>query len=81
MKEQAFLMLPNQWSPVHVAEDGEIVFFYVRERKPADLPLLERLSFGKETLSNDAKRYLAERLIETTQKKQAIVIPLQREVE
>lgn len=81
MKEQAFLMLPNQWSPVHVAENGEIVFFYLRERKPADLPLLERLSFGKETLSNDAKRFLAERLIETTQKKQAIVIPLQREVE
>ena len=33
MKEQAFMMLPDLWSPIHVADDGQIVFFYYQEKK------------------------------------------------
>ena len=81
MKEEAFVMLTDQWSTIHVADDGEIVFFYLKEKRPVETPILEQLAFGKETLSADAGLYLAERLISAIQKKQAIVIPLQREVE
>lgn len=81
MKEQAFLLVPNEWSPIQVPADGQIVFFYLQEKKQDESPILEQLAFGKETLSADAQRFLAERLLETTIKKQAIVIPLQREIE
>jgi hypothetical protein len=81
MKEQAFLLVPNQWSPIYVPDDGQIVFFYLLEKKPHETPILEQLSFGKATLSADAQRYLGERLIETAQKKQAIVIPVEKEVQ
>ncbi|MES2273298.1 MAG: hypothetical protein V4487_03820 [Chlamydiota bacterium] len=81
MKEQAFLLVPNQWSPIHVAEEGQIVFFYLKEKKPCSTPLLDQMSVGKETLAADAKRYLAERLLETAKGKKSIVIPVERVVE
>ncbi len=81
MKEEAFIMMPNQWSPVRVADEGQIVFFYLQEKKRADTPILDLLSFGKETLASDAQRYLAERLLENAKGKNAIVIPLQGEKE
>ena len=76
MKEEAFTMLPNQWSSIHVAADGEIAFFYFQEKKPHQTPILEQLVMGKETIAADAQRFLAERLIFETKKKQSIVIPL-----
>lgn len=78
MKEQAFLMLPEIWSPVHVA-DGEVVFFYLQERKSNAAPILDHLNFGKEVLAADAQRFAAERLIQEIKKKQAILIPIQKE--
>lgn len=77
MQEEAFVMMPNQWSPVRVADEGQIVFFYLQERKMGEAPILDLLSFGKETLAADAQRFLAERLLETAKKKNAIVLPLQ----
>lgn len=81
MKEQAFLMLPGLWSPIHVAEDGQIVFFYLQEKKIGEAPILDQLSFGKETLAADAKIYVTERLLQTVKQKKAIVIPVQKEDE
>ncbi|MBX7066205.1 MAG: SurA N-terminal domain-containing protein [Parachlamydiales bacterium] len=81
MKEQAFMMLPDFWSPIHVADHGEIVFFYLQERKTNTAPILDQLAFGKETLSADAKVYATERLLEAVKKKHAIVIPVQKEDE
>lgn len=81
MKEQAFLMLPDLWSPIHVAEDGQIVFFYLQEKKSTPGPVLDQLVLGKETLAADAKLYFAERLLQTVKKKHAIVIPVQKEDE
>ena len=81
MKEEAFVMVPEQWSPIHVPPDGDISFFYFEEKKPHRDPILEQVLFGKETIAADAERYVAERLIETAKKKNAIVIPLQMEKE
>ncbi len=81
MKEQAFIMLQDLWSPIHVADDGEITFFYLKELKSGPAPILQQLSFGKETLAADAKKYVAEKLLKTLKKKNAIVIPTQNEGE
>ncbi|HSX11856.1 MAG TPA: hypothetical protein VLF94_09090 [Chlamydiales bacterium] len=79
MKEQAFLMLPEIWSPVHMDDEGQIVFFYLKEKKVNQAPILDQLNFGKETLAADAQRYVTERFLQTIKKKNAIVIPVQKE--
>lgn len=81
MKEQAFLMLPDFWSPIHVADNGQIVFFYLQEKKANPAPILDQLAFGKETLAADAKAFVTEKLIKVVKKKKAIVIPVQKEDE
>ena len=81
MKEQAFMMLPDFWSPIHVADNGQIVFFYLQEKKANPAPILDQLAFGKETLAADAKAFVTERLIKVVKKKKAIVIPIQKEDE
>lgn len=81
MKEQAFLMLPDLWSPIHVADNGEIIFFYLQEKKTTPSPILDQLAFGKETLAADAKAYVTEKLLKVVKKKNAIVIPVQKEDE
>jgi hypothetical protein len=81
MKEQAFLMLPDFWSPIHVADNGQIVFFYLQEKKVNPAPILDQLAFGKETLAADAKAFVTEKLIQVVKKKNAIVIPVQKEDE
>ena len=64
-----------------MAEDGEIVFFYLQERKSSPAPILDQLSIGKETLAADAKAYFAETFLQKVKEKNAIVIPLQKEDE
>ncbi|MGB7977529.1 MAG: hypothetical protein WCF19_00040 [Chlamydiales bacterium] len=81
MKEQVFLLSVGLWSPIHVAENGEVAFFYVQEKKTNPVPILDQLAFGKETLAADAKAYVAEKLLHAIKKKQAIVIPIQKEDE
>lgn len=79
MKEQAFMLNAGHWSPVHVADDGQVVFFYLEERKITPAPILDQLSFGKETLSADAKRFASEKILKTIKTKNAIMIPMQKE--
>ena len=81
MKEQAFMMLPEVWSPIHVDEHGEIVFFYLKERKTHADPILDQIVLAKQTLGADAKIYAAEKLLKKVKKKNAMVIPLEEEVE
>lgn len=81
MKEKAFVMVPKQWSPIHVPEDGDISFFYFEEKKVHSEPILEQLAFGKEMIAADAQRYLAERFLELTKKQNAICIPIQMDKE
>jgi hypothetical protein len=79
MTDEAFLMLPELWSPVHVADSGEVAFFYLKEKKAHQAPILDQLNFGKETLAADAQRFVADKLLQAVKKKQAIVIPVQKE--
>jgi hypothetical protein len=79
MKDQAFLMLPNVWSPIQVDESGEIVFFYLKERKTLETPILDQIPFGKQALAADAKAWVAERLLQKIKKEKAIVIPVKSE--
>ncbi len=81
MKEKAFIMLPDFWSPIHVADNGQISFFYLQEKKVNPAPILDQLLLGKQTLAADAKAYVAERLLKVVKTKKAIVIPVQKDNE
>lgn len=75
MKENAFVMMPNEWSPIRVPPDGELSFFYLIDKKPCENPVLDQIAFGKELIAADAQRFLAEKLLDSILKKQAIVLP------
>jgi hypothetical protein len=81
MREQAFFMIPNQWSGIHVAEDGKVAFFYMQEKSAKEAPILEELAFGKEVLAADAQRYTAEKLLDLVKEKEAIALILGGQVE
>lgn len=78
---KAFASSPNEWSEIRVSSDGDICFFYLKEKIPAAEPIFEQLSFGKETIGADAQRYVAERFLESLKLKKSIIIPLQGEQE
>ena len=75
MKENAFVMMPNDWSPIRVPPNGELSFFYLIDKKPCDNLVLDQISVGKELIAADAQRYLAERLLESIFQKHSIIIP------
>jgi len=75
MKEKAFAMTPNEWSPIRIPPQGEISFFYLVDKKPSDNLVLDQISFGKEMIAADAQRFLAQKLLETILEKQAIQLP------
>jgi hypothetical protein len=81
MAKEPFILVPNQWSPVHAANDGNVHFIFLKNRVSSEEPILEQLSFGKGILAADVHRVLAEKLLETMKEKRAIVIPLQPEQE
>ncbi len=81
MKEQVLIMMPGDWSPVHVPADGNITFFYFEKQKPHQEPILEQIAFGKEVIAFDAERYAAEALLSQIKQKNSIVIPIQKEKE
>lgn len=77
MKTLAFMMLPDQWSAIHVSDDGELSFFYLQQKKISEAPILEQLTANKELIAADAQRYLAMRLMEASKHK--IVIHKERD--
>ncbi len=81
MTKEPFILVPNQWSPVHTANDGAVHFIFLKNRFSSEEPILEQLSFGKAMLAADVHRVLAEKLLHTMRQKHAIVIPLQPEQE
>lgn len=76
MKEQVFIMMPNEWSPISVPADGNITFFYFDQRKETREPVLEQISYGKEVIAADAQRYVAKSLLSKLHLKKSIVIPV-----
>jgi hypothetical protein len=79
--KQPFILKTGEWSDVYVPPNGEIVFFFVKDRAQIDGPILDQIQHGKETLSSDAQCYLADQLIANALKKQAIVFPLKTTTE
>lgn len=76
MKEQVFIMTPNEWSPVYVPIDGNITFFYFDKKQETQEPILDQISFGKEVIAADAQRYVAKTLLSKAKQKKTIVIPV-----
>lgn len=70
MKNETPKMIPNQWSPLHVPMEGAISFFYLKERRPIQEPVLEQINFGYEILAADAQRVLARHLLEAIQQQE-----------
>lgn len=81
MQQQAYLLQPGEWSTVHVPSSGEIVFFFLQGKMISQEPVLEQMQFAKEALSKEAKRRLADRLLEIAMQKQALTVPLRIEGE
>lgn len=81
MTKQVFSMIPEQWSQMRVPEEGDIAFFYYAQKKMNGEPILEQMNMGKEIVAADAQRFAALNLLQTVQKKHAIVIPIQEEKE
>ena len=77
MKNEAFIMVPKEWSSIQVPPTGDISFFYLSEKHLPETPILEQIFFGKEILSADAQRYIAARFLESLKSKKSIVIPLE----
>jgi len=75
MKEKAFVMNSNEWSPIRVPPNGELSFFYLIDKKPCANPILDQISFGKELIAADAQLYLAEKLLESIFQNRSIILP------
>ena len=76
MREQVFIMMPNEWSPVYVPADGNVTFFYFERRQENQEPILEQISFGKEVIAADTQRYVTTTLLAKAKQKRSIVIPM-----
>ncbi len=81
MNQQPYVLQPGEWSPVHVPPNGEILFFFLKNREISTEPILDQIQFGKETLSLEAQRCFADRLLEIALQKHALVFPLRIEGE
>ena len=79
--KQPFILKPEEWSDIYVPLNGDIVFFFVKERMQKSEPIFDQLEGAKETLSNDVKGQLAQQLLDCAMKKQAIVLPVKAEEE
>ena len=79
MNNEAFMLIPNQWSPVHVPDNGHIIFFYLQERIFQQEPILSQLEAGRETLSRETKKALTKRMLNRIRNKNAVTLPMQKE--
>lgn len=77
MNNEAFLLLPDQMSPVHV-EGGQVVFFYL-EKRVEEEPVLVKIEGAKALIANRTENFLTRLLLDRIQKKNAVVIPMQKE--
>ena len=77
---EPFALKSDQWSDLNVS-DGEIAFFFLKERTAVPTPVFEQIQQGKQILAGDIKCLLAQQLLELALKKQAIIIPLAIEQE
>ncbi|HEY4255072.1 MAG TPA: hypothetical protein VGM34_01840, partial [Chlamydiales bacterium] len=79
MVKDAFSLPLAHWSAVHAPLDGPIAFFFLKERQKVEEPIFESLEFGHEVIASDVQRLLAERLLDSMLRENAIVIPMEKE--
>ena len=79
--KQPFILEPDHWSDVYVPPNGEIVFFFLKERNVVPSSVLDQIQQAKQTLSGDVQCLLTDQLLAMALKKQAIVLPLSIEQE
>ena len=68
MRNTIYKMKPGHFSPVAVPDSGNISFFYFEKTVPANEPILEQITLGKEILGADAKRFVAQKLLQKIEK-------------
>jgi hypothetical protein len=76
MHMEAFKMTVREWSSVQVALNGGISFFYLQDKHPSEVSVLDLLSLGQAAIGFDAERYVAKRLLESLKLKKSVIIPL-----
>jgi hypothetical protein len=81
MSKESFILIPDQWSPIHVADDGDIMFMYLKTRQVNKEPIMEQLFAGRQVLASDVQKVVAQKILTVMQNKQAVIIPLQPEQE
>lgn len=81
MSKESFVLIPNEWSSVHVESDGAVMFMYVKAKQANPSPIIDPLIAGKQVLSSDVGRVLAEQILGVMQKKRAVILPLQPDQE
>jgi hypothetical protein len=67
MHREAFTLQPEQWSSVHLSENGQISFFYVKEKNIPSEASHGPMAASKAMLSNEAMHMLAKRIIHRMQ--------------
>ena len=76
---EPFLLSPGQWSSLSVSGNGELAFFFLKERSYKPLTPEERFEqvrLGKEALIAEVQRLYIDQLLQKIQNKKAIVFPL-----
>ena len=68
----AFSMEKDLWSRVFAPAHGDLHFFQVRDRVFDEGSVLEKVDAGQKILSNDARRFLMEDVLEVIKSKGAI---------
>ncbi len=69
----------GDWSSVHVEPSGEISFFHILGKKQNGADFEADLLFNQKSLSFEAERYLASKILKKIQEKKAIVLPIRKE--
>jgi hypothetical protein len=74
--QQPFRQQAGEWSPVYVPVNGNIVFFYLKERSISQEPVLPQILLAQETISMDVEKKLAGELCNLMIKNEAFAVPL-----
>lgn len=75
-KEKALKMNPNQWSPIQPLPNGDIYFYYVKEKgiREGSEAFEEQLNAAHQLLSADAQQALMRQLLSEMIEKRAITL-------
>ena len=67
MVQELFALAPNEWTSLHVLDQGQIYFAYLKENTISSEPQADSVALNKELLAKEAMQILAKRLIHRMQ--------------